>query len=461
MPETKQIKVKDLTIDLSNFRTVRQKSEAKALEAMVSTSPDRFWALMDSLLSDGYLPTENIIALKSADHGKKIVVREGNRRVAALKLALGILSPAGLAIPEDVEEKISNLSAKWKRDNQAVPSTIYDATDAITVDRIVAMTHGKNEKAGRDQWNAVARARHNRDVGKNKEPALDLLEAYLAKGKNITDEQKARWAGAYPLSVLAEAMKKIAPRIGLATAPALAKKYPNSSHNTAIEAVLKDIGTEVLRFDGIRGTKLDDYGFPTEPKAAGSKANISSGASPTTAGEVLTSKTRTKSRVTTKSSSSAVSITDVRSVKRHLKSFVPHGKNREKVVALKEEAIALNIGETPMAFCFVLRSLFEISAKAYCDDHKAAGGPSALDQNNKDRPLKDLLGDITKHLTAGGTDTARKKQLHGAMTELAKPTGILSVTSMNQLVHNPNFSVVPGDVAVLFGNVLPLLQEMN
>ncbi len=40
------------------------------------------------------------------------------------------------------------------------------------------MTHGKEQDAGRANWNPVARARHNRDL-EAKEPGLDLLEAYL------------------------------------------------------------------------------------------------------------------------------------------------------------------------------------------------------------------------------------------------------------------------------------------
>jgi hypothetical protein len=47
------------------------------------------------------------------------------------------------------------------------------------------------------------------------------------------------------------------------------------------------------------------------------------------------------------------------------------------------------------------------------------------------------------------------------MTELAKTDGLLSVTSLNQLVHNPTFSVNPGDISVMFFNIFPLLSEMN
>ena len=53
---------------------------------MVSMSPDSFWALTESLLADGYHPTENIIVTKKSS--KDLTVKEGNRRIAALKIIL-------------------------------------------------------------------------------------------------------------------------------------------------------------------------------------------------------------------------------------------------------------------------------------------------------------------------------------------------------------------------------------
>jgi hypothetical protein len=144
-----------------------------------------------------------------------------------------------------------------------------------------------------------------------------------------------------------------------------------------------------------------------------------------------------------------------------LKSFTPRGKHRDKVVTLKEEAELLNISKTPIAFCFLLRSMFEISAKAYCKDHASSGGPSARKANGQEKSLAELLRDITKHLTVNNTDKEMTKALHGAIAELASKDSFLSVTSMNQLVHNPKFSVTPSHVATLFGNVFPLLEAMN
>ena len=58
-----------------------------------------------------------------------------------------------------------------------------------------------------------------------------------------------------------------------------------------------------------------------------------------------------------------------------------------------------------------------------------------------DKTLLELLKDATNYLTDNKKDKAKLQQLHGAMVELGKPEGILSVTSMNQLVHNRTFVV--------------------
>lgn len=140
MPITKLIPIRDLNLDLGNFRTVKQQSEKRALHAMVAINPDWFWALMESLIDEGYHPTENILVLKSGPGGNGLTVKEGNRRVAALKLAHGDLRTTNLAIPANIQEKIKSLSTKWKTDNASVPCAIYDAADSGIVDRIIALT---------------------------------------------------------------------------------------------------------------------------------------------------------------------------------------------------------------------------------------------------------------------------------------------------------------------------------
>lgn len=176
MPTTKSIPVKDLVIDLSNFRTVKQTSELNAIKAMIAISPGHFWALTESLATDGYLPTDTVIVLKSGAKAATLLVKEGNRRVAAMKILLNLIETDDLGIPASTLAIIGSIDATWRAENSQLPCAVFEPADAALVDRIVTRAHGKGEKAGRDQWNPVARARHNRDVNKKSEAGLDLLE---------------------------------------------------------------------------------------------------------------------------------------------------------------------------------------------------------------------------------------------------------------------------------------------
>jgi hypothetical protein len=124
VPETRPVPVKDLALDLGNYRTSRQASEVSAVEAMISTSPDRFWALAESLLQDGYLPTETVIVLRNGPAPGKLTVKEGNRRVAVLKLIHGHLPLTQLSVPDAITTQIGAVPAAWRRDNNAVPCAI-------------------------------------------------------------------------------------------------------------------------------------------------------------------------------------------------------------------------------------------------------------------------------------------------------------------------------------------------
>lgn len=171
---------------------------------------------------------------------------------------------------------------------------------------------------------------------------------------------------------------------------------------------------------------------------------------------VMPSAAAAKSKKTT-----AVAINDPRSVSRALKAFSPKGHGRDKLVTLLNEIRLLKLDVHAHAFCFLLRSMFEISAKAYCSDHAKTGGPAANKANGEDRALIDVLRDVVNHLTKNNTDRQMQRALHGALAELGNTVSILSVTSMNQLVHNPKFSIQEPHIAALFGNIFPLLEQMN
>jgi hypothetical protein len=494
MAETQLLPVKNLKLDLKNFRTVPQSDEVSAIKSIITISPDRFWGLMSSIIEDGYLPTENIIVLKETD--KKFIVKEGNRRIACLKIILGYIKGDDLNIPADVTASIAALNKSWKKQNGSVPCGVYEKTDAALVDKIIALTHGKGEKASRDKWSSVATARHSRDMSKAPQPVLDLLEKYIENGQNITPLQQERWAGDYPLTVLEEGAKKIFPRLTYTKLTDFVNAYPKVAKRTEVEEVIREIGLKIIGFPELRNTNIDilsQYGIPPLPPPAAPSPTSAAGASagppsPTPAitrgtatgagstGSQMPSGTSTAaggSQPGTAQSSSAsaptrarnaLSTTDPKSVKATLKKFNPKGNNRQKVVTLRDEAMNLDLTKNPIAFCFLLRSMFEISAKEYSKDNslplenvKTKAGVTTT----KEKTLLELLRGATAHLTNNNKNTNMVRELHGALAELAKSESVLSVTSMNQLVHSTTFSIIASDISTMFNNIFPLLLLLN
>jgi hypothetical protein len=474
MPNTAMLTVKALNLDLANFRTTKQKTEIDAMRALIDIDPDWFWALMRSLLTDGYLPTENIVVLRV---GGKNVVKEGNRRVAALKIILNQYPKVDFDLPEDVADQISQLPTSWKTQNKSVPCAVYAAKDADGADRVVAMTHGKAEKAGRSTWKSIARARHARDTQGAFEPALDLVEKYLDKGQNLTPTWRAKWAGNYGLTTLDEALQKLVHRTKYASPQEIAAAYPtDKAMRGNLEVILRDIGLEDLTFAKLRDTSTDyltKYGFPKPapptPAAAPPTAQTPAPAAPPSAGQPGKGSTAAPSPSPTPPSSQpvpppppAVPLNSPAAVLKTLKSFNPHGSNRAKVATLVLEMRDLRLAKTPLSFCFATRSLLELSAKAYCDDHAGKpGAPVATDSKGVDKTLLTLLQDCAKHMGAYVPKTAINKELHGALVELAQPQAVFSVVSLNQLIHNPKFAITEQQIATSFHNIFPLLDHLN
>lgn len=445
MPKNKHLNIEDLQLDLNNYRTIPQKTEEDAINAMMAIKPERFYAVIESLIDDGYFPTENLIILE--DNG--FTVREGNRRTAALKLIHGIYQADNFSIPDSLKKRIDEIGEEWIKDNKNLPCIIYSTKEKDKVDRIVNLTHAKGEKASRDPWTSVARARQNRDEKNGLEPSLDMLEKYLENGKNHTNQQKERWSGDYPLTVLEEALKTIINRIGYNSIGDLVKAYPKIKNRNDIEDLIRDIGLKVFGFPEIRSKEVDfaaSYNIaPQNPSSNTSKANTSS-----------SNKKSNKSSNKPK----AYGINDQRSVTQILNKFNPKGNDRQKLVALRDELKKLKVKNNPIAFCFVLRSMFEISSLIYSKENNL---PISKLKNGKNIPntLKQQLSEVTKHLTSNNSNLGMVKNLHGANSELSKSEGLLSVTSMNQLVHHPSFSIASNDIFTLFNNIYPLLEAMN
>jgi len=105
--------------------------------------------------------------------------------------------------------------------------------------------------------------------------------------------------------------------------------------------------------------------------------------------------------------------------------------------------------------------MLEGNAKVQCRI-RAIAGSTVLKSKSEKKEVGSILSEVVQYMTTGKPKSDPLcKELHGAMTELGNSNGLLSVTSMNQLIHSTSFVVDETHICTVFSNIFPLLREMN
>jgi Ca2+-binding EF-hand superfamily protein len=457
--ELKEISIEDLNLDLSNYRAIPQTTEKDAVDTILSISPDNFWALFESIIEKGYSGTENIIVL---DNEKNKIVMEGNRRIAVLKLIYGLVPD--FPLEKFYVDQIASLSKEWKTKNSKIPCAVYSAKEIGTVRNLISLIHAKGEKARREEWKSIAKARFGRDIKNQKEYGLDLFDKYLATASDISDSLKKKWSGTFEITILDEALQQIVKKLNLKSVKELVDSYPQS-HKELFNNLIFSIGNGIIGYKEIR-----DQSFLTNDQFSeflDDQSDLLNTRDPIERKEIkdplISNPKDDKSKISKKLKPKTHALEDQKSVKKILRSFIPRGTANQKVVSLLNEMKLLNIESQPLSFCFLTRSMIEISLKAFSEDPVNMNPFKTFDYNNKgkviDHKLKDIINDACTYFEK--KDAANIKKLQGAKTELNGSATILSVTSMNQIVHNPNFSLRSTDICKAFHNIFPLIELLN
>lgn len=472
--------VEDLQLDPNNFRTTPQKNESDAFNAIINIKPAYVWGLMHSILDDGYLPTENIIVIQDGD---KSIVKEGNRRIGCIKVLLGHLK-VKTPLPDDIKAKLDMLTEEELNALRVLPCNVYSANDVDIVDRIIARTHGKSENAGRDKWEAMATARHNKAHG-GKEPSFELVEKFLKQATHLSHDEKEVWGGTYPVTVLEELLKKriVVNWFGASTAQELADLYPDSvKQKGALDEILTGIGEEEIRFKTIRDAAsynklLSRYSITeVELEKPAGKASVSQGDAESTASDAAEETVAGKETATTttkkaKPAERAKATDDPANVKRYLRNLKVRGEGLDKVEAIRREMLVAAPDSAALAFCYLLRSMLEIGAKNFIDTNPELGLSYIKDGREKSlmEVLKNIIDKVAPKVTNADTSTPdeknAKKLMHnrmkGAKIAITSETSYLSIDAMNSLVHHGRFDIPVKDLCKEFFNLTPLIDFLT
>lgn len=180
-----RINLTNLLLNTSNPRFNPVEHQRDAINKMLEDQADKILVLAKHIVQYGLNPSDLIIVMP---HGNQWVVREGNRRVTALKL---------IATPSLVLPKYTKLKSEFKSLSKDVNAGLFENIGCVVLNREeeinewVRLKHtGQNEGAGTVGWSAQQTARfRSRNEGKPDRQLvfLDKLQNEESISKHIKD----------------------------------------------------------------------------------------------------------------------------------------------------------------------------------------------------------------------------------------------------------------------------------
>ncbi len=450
----KSLNVKSLYLDLKNYRSTPQKNEIEAVKSLIAASPDWFEGLLDSLIDNGYASLENIGILK--DNGKSIVL-ECNRRIAAIKIIHGYIKLDNLRLSPKMRNKLTSVSADWIKNNMKVPCIIFNSTEEPILREIIARTHGTDDRAGRLTWDSISKARNSRDVLKNPEPELDLLEQIFRSGDCHTEDDARNWATKYPYTIYNESITSIVRILNISIYD-LRDRYAAGDipEDTVklLEQVIADIGNKKITYKEIRDASRRvnksfyvTYGFHALPET------------PTIGTPPPSTPPSTGPRV-----GNAPEIGSIRHCDKILKSLkTGHFKSdgASKLSTLLKELIRTNHDDTPNAFALLMRCFILTGTEIFCQDHNIPLKNGKGEEKNLITLIKDTHNYIVNHPPVNTSIKDWKRELTMSLQVLTDEASLLSTACMNVIQHRRNASANPYSMRIAFANIQAFLNALG
>ena len=164
---TERLGLNTLELDLENPRFPRTASQEEAIGSMLERIPNKILAMAKSIAEGGLNPSTLPIVFATED-GRHIV-KDGNRRVTAMKL---LMNPK-LAKDADVRRKFEKI--KFDRaDLKYVECVVF--YDEGAADRWVELNHQSNHSGeAHEDWDPIPKMRDARNHGISV-PVLDMFE---------------------------------------------------------------------------------------------------------------------------------------------------------------------------------------------------------------------------------------------------------------------------------------------
>jgi len=222
------VSLKDLKLNCRHWRMVPQADEESALRALARDDLPGLSRLLSSFLNYGYLPHCVVIATAGPDGTFRVL--DGNRRMAVLKYAHGLLKGAGAGLPA------RRMTHAKRETSWRIPALVFTPERLPEALEIIGKIHAADRYDDLRPWPALARARFGRACG-TKSHLLELTERLLA---TLPEAERNGFA----FEVWSLGMERAA-RVLKITSEVLARDYP-ARHGVAVDTLFLKVASGQL-----------------------------------------------------------------------------------------------------------------------------------------------------------------------------------------------------------------------
>jgi hypothetical protein len=443
----KEIRVTDILLDTGNYRTGKQDDQREAIKALIEEQKHKLVNLAKDIIENGLSPLETVMVYAVPGEKNRYIVVEGNRRIAAIKLAT----------QPDLAADTTWHNA-FKRLHKLLPGQIPK--------KIVCKIAGSKEEAfpwiqrrhdtglkgaGLESWSTIATYRAHAAQGKSA-PEYDALEFVLTHGQLDADVEERVMGQDFPITNL----ERLIDSAYVSEQLELDRGDPSlttTANKKWVLAVLRDFVTIVSREaheDGKPFSVKDIYDANDQKKffnkiahkhpkpARGAKRwtiNANTSLSDTERGQP---KRKKPSRPTSERK---------KLVPRNTNVLPPMGRANDILHELRRYEVETCRNAVSVLF----RVFLEFSVEAYMTRRAVLGVTSA-------DTLAKKLRAVTKHLEDNGIMT--KKDLTSANRAANDPHSMFSTVQLNAYVHNINFYPSASELKTSWDNLEPFIEKL-
>lgn len=473
--EQKSICVKDLLLDVDNPRFDPVKDQQEAMRSLLMICKTKILNLALDIVKHGVNPSDLMICLKRENDSRVVyVVKEGNRRLLAVKCLLNpeLLNNAAWSakLRRALRESQVDISV-FKR----LEVLVFDEAEQEALKHWVLIKHnGEGDGSGTVKWGAKEKRRFDQQ-GQVEDFATYVLN-WLSSSDGLSEIQQEQIASA-PITTFERIIRSSSGRelLGIYFREGkLCCDRPEQLVRRDLLKIVADLTTASIENPRKKKVNVSNVknahqirtylqGSVIGQVAPHEDETIEPSVLPQHIGENVTTKNGHPVVVPAISQTLTPSRGPVAKTEKYLCACLKKLqslRSNPKVPLIAKELSQMPVGQMPLSFCIVFRSLVDISLIAF----SRANGIKTDNGKGERKTMKNLADEccslIKKQMGALNGDS-QISALNEALRTLTSEKSMFSITELNQLVHGADQVPSSETIYTYAPRVVPFLIALN